>query len=226
MAAEPGKVVSLSVDNTPADGSPGGSGTGAASVRNMAMGGAMQMVAGAKAIFGRLQPAAEFAQFSKPENDIAHRAKSNLVHYQANYIALFVVAAVIAFATHPVSLILVLLLIVGWMFFLKKNSDPEWQVVVAGMSLGPTRRTLAVTAVTIIVLFFFVGNALFPALIICSILVAAHSVLHPVTYDVLADEQLPALVPSWSSVFAEGSPAAAGANAEPQGYQGPMYTGP
>lgn len=126
----------------------------------------------------KMQPWREFCSLSKPNGDMRARLEANLTHYQINYAVIFLILMIISIIINPKCLIVICVLMVVWMAFLKKNDDPNWEVVIGGMPLGKTQRWMALGAITAIVLLCVVGQIVFSAAFACAILVVIHGVMH------------------------------------------------
>jgi len=111
-------------------------------------------------------------------SDACSRLTANIYHFQTNYAILFVVGLVLAIVLQPSALFSVVATVVAWMFFLKKNDDPEWSPVVGGVALGPVQRWLLMCAITAIVLLFVAGPTIFNAAILYLLGALTHGVLH------------------------------------------------
>jgi len=85
---------------------------------------------------------------------------------------------IVSIIINPKCLIVICVLALVWMAFLKKNDDPNWEVVIGGMPLGKTQRWMALGAITAIVLLCVVGQIFFSAAFFCACLVVLHGVLH------------------------------------------------
>merc|ERR1719379_120105 len=118
------------------------------------------------------------------------RLESNLVHYQINYAIIFLILMVISIIMNPRCLVVICILVMIWMWFLNKNDDPNWNLVIGGVPLGKTQRWMGLSGLTALVLLSVVGNVIFSAAFMCAILIVVHSVLHPmpVQIDVATDD--------------------------------------
>mmetsp|Transcript_46350 Transcript_46350/g.91893 ORF Transcript_46350/g.91893 Transcript_46350/m.91893 type:complete len:264 (-) Transcript_46350:290-1081(-) len=120
-----------------------------------------------------------FIPLSVPSSSHAcSRLMANIYHFQTNYAILFVVGLVSAIVLEPSALVSVVVTVVAWMFFLKKNDDPEWSPVVGGVALGPVQRWLLMSAITAIFILFMAGGTVFNAAIFYLLCAIAHGVLH------------------------------------------------
>jgi len=128
----------------------------------------------------KIQPWREFFNLSKPNGDMRQRLEANLTHFQINYAAIFLILMVVSIVINPQCLIVICILALVWMAFLRKNDDPNWQVVVGGFPLNKSHRWMALGTITAIVLLCVVGQIFFSAAFFCAILVLVHGVLHEV----------------------------------------------
>lgn len=117
------------------------------------------------------------------------RLEANLTHFQINYACIFLIQCIVSIITNPHCLVAILVLVCVWMWFLKKNDDPNWQVNIGGMDLGKTQRWLILCALSAVAFLMSVGNLLFSSAFATGIFVLLHGVLHPLPesgYDVAA----------------------------------------
>jgi len=134
----------------------------------------------------KIRPWREFFMFTKPEGDMKARLEANLTHYQINYACIFLLQCIISIVSNPHCLVVIVVLVCLWMWFLKKNDDPNWQVTIGGMDLGKTQRWMILCALSAVAFLMSVGNLLFSCAFGTGCLVLLHGVLHPVvesTYD-------------------------------------------
>lgn len=117
----------------------------------------------------------------------------NLKFYKFNYAAIAVGFLLFTIITTPWCLGVVLIMAAAWGAFLKKNEDPEWVVVVGGVTVDKYKRTLSMSALTILSVIIFIGSTITYVLVSTSFLSILHAVFHrqPVSdaYDVV-DEDL------------------------------------
>lgn len=129
----------------------------------------------------KMRPWREFLWLSKPqEGEATKRLERNLTHFQINYAVIFLLQMVFSIVMNPHCLVVISVLALVWMSFLKKNDDPNWEVVVGGVPLGKTQRWMALGTVTAVVLLCVVGQIFFSAAFFSAILVLVHGVMHPV----------------------------------------------
>lgn len=128
----------------------------------------------------KMRPWREFFHFTKPDGDVKARLEANLSHFQINYALLFVSLMVTSIVMDPHSVIVICVLALLWMWFLKKNDDPNWEVVVGGIPLGKTHRWMALCGISMLAFLVTAGNLIFSTCFFCAILVVAHGSLHPV----------------------------------------------
>lgn len=136
----------------------------------------------------KIRPWREFVSLSRPQGDARKRMEGNLTYYQINYAAIFLLLMISSILMNPKCLVVVSVLVLVWMAFLKNNDDPSWQVRIAGLDLGKTQRWAILNVITAIALFCVVGGVFFHAAWLCSLLVLAHCVLHPVPEAIAASE--------------------------------------
>lgn len=129
---------------------------------------------------GKAQPWRDFLlpMSVPPASEGCSRITANIYNFQTNYAILFVLQLVLAIVLQPSALITIVLTVLVWMSFLKKNEDPEWKPTLGGMELGPMQRWLLLAAVTAIVLLFVAGGAIFNAALLYLFAMLAHGVLH------------------------------------------------
>lgn len=129
----------------------------------------------------KIQPWREFCKVGMPDKAQArNRLEANLVHYQINYAIIFLVLMIISIIMNPRCLVVICVLVMVWMWFLKKNDDPNWNLEIGGVPLGKTQRWMGLSGLTALVLLSVVGNVVFSAAFMCAILVVVHGVLHAI----------------------------------------------
>jgi len=106
------------------------------------------------------------------------RLTSNVYSYQTNYAILFVAQLVLAILLQPSALFCIGLTVAVWVFFLKKNDDPDWHPVVGGMQLGPMQRWILLAGLTALVLVFVAGGTIFNAALMYVVLAFVHAMVH------------------------------------------------
>merc|ERR1712039_509123 len=106
------------------------------------------------------------------------RLTANTYTFQTNYAILFVLQLVLAIVFQPSALITIIMTVVVWIFFLKKNDDPDWAPIVGGVQLGPMQRWLCMLAATAIILLFVVGGVVFNTAMLFCVFIFVHGVLH------------------------------------------------
>ena len=91
----------------------------------------------------QLRPLREFAAVSVPTKETWQvRLQTNVPYFQVNYLATFSVMLFVSILISPTTLFFMILMAIGWFFFLHKNEDENWQVIVGGVQLGKTQRTM------------------------------------------------------------------------------------
>lgn len=130
---------------------------------------------------------------ARPESltDALSRIRKNLAYFKVNYVA--VVSLVLAFSlfSHPLSLLVLVGLLAGWMFlYLFRPSDQP--LVVFGRTFSDRETLLALVLSTIVVVFITsVGSLLTSALMIGVAIVCVHGAF-VVPDDLFMDDQEPA----------------------------------
>lgn len=106
------------------------------------------------------------------------RLTANIYSFQTNYAILFVLQLVFAIVFHPSALICIIIVVIVWVVFLKKNDDPDWAPMIGGVTLGPIQRLLLLAMVTALTLFFVAGSAIFNTIWLYVLFVLVHGVVH------------------------------------------------
>ncbi|RID54353.1 hypothetical protein BRARA_G01680 [Brassica rapa] len=133
------------------------------------------------------------SSMARPESltDALSRIRKNLAYFKVNYVA--VVSLVLAFSlfSHPLSLLVLLGLLAGWMFlYLFRPSDQP--LVVFGRTFSDRETLLALVLSTVVVVFMTsVGSLLTSALMIGVAIVCVHGAF-VVPDDLFMDDQEPA----------------------------------
>ncbi|CAF2058938.1 hypothetical protein Bca4012_099647 [Brassica carinata] len=133
------------------------------------------------------------SSMARPESltDALSRIRKNLAYFKVNYVA--VVSLVLAFSlfSHPLSLLVLVGLLAGWMFlYLFRPSDQP--LVVFGRTFSDRETLLALVLSTIVVVFITsVGSLLTSALMIGVAIVCVHGAF-VVPDDLFMDDQEPA----------------------------------
>eukprot|EP00435_Cladocopium_sp_Y103_P042591 s679_g11.t2 len=134
----------------------------------------------ASSFLSKAQPWREFLwPLSVPTaNEGCSRLSANVFNFQTNYAILFVVELVLSILTQPSALMCIILTVITWVLFLKKNEDPDWAPKIGGVVLSPMQRWLLLAAVTAIVLLLWVGGPIFNAALMYLFFFLAHGLLH------------------------------------------------
>ncbi|KAG7561050.1 Prenylated rab acceptor PRA1 [Arabidopsis thaliana x Arabidopsis arenosa] len=133
------------------------------------------------------------SSMARPESltDALSRIRKNLAYFKVNYVA--IVSLVLAFSlfSHPLSLLVLIGLLGGWMFlYLFRPSDQP--LVVFGRTFSDRETLLALVLSTIVVVFMTsVGSLLTSALMIGVAIVCVHGAF-VVPDDLFMDDQEPA----------------------------------
>lgn len=124
---------------------------------------------------------------AKP-NDVGtaiDRARRNFSYFLTNYGLLFTVYMVSQILLSPSSMFLMVLLTIVWIWFGRKNEDPEWVVTIGGIPLGPSQRQLALFAVTMLLTLMISGGLIFSSMLCFAFGASIHACVHepPVLTD-------------------------------------------
>jgi len=132
---------------------------------------------------GKAQPWRSFLlPLSAPTaNEGCTRLTTNIYSYQTNYAILFVVQLIVSLLLQPSALISIIVVVMVWMLFLKKNDDPDWQPTIGGVQLGPMQRWLLLAAITAIILLVVAGGTILNASLLYLAIICAHGLCHDVS---------------------------------------------
>ena len=136
-----------------------------------------------------VRPWKEFIIVSKPPTSadvIMKKIQTNVVYYQSNYLMLMTVFLLFSVLTSPSCLFLFGILGAGWAYLLKKNEDPTYMLVVAGVPLGKQQRMIGAALISGIMILIFAGSIIMSVLGMSAVAVGAHALLN----DSSAPEQL------------------------------------
>ena len=136
-----------------------------------------------------VRPWKEFIIVAKPPTSadvIMKKIQTNVVYYQSNYLVLMTVFLLLSVLTSPACLLLFGLLGAGWGYLLKKNEDPTYMLVTAGVPLGKQQRMITAALVSGILILIFAGSIIMSVLGMSAVAVGAHALLN----DSPAPEQL------------------------------------
>lgn len=128
----------------------------------------------------KAQPWREFClPLASPNSaDGCSRLTSNVYTYQTNYAILFVIFLLFTIMLQPSALVSIVVIILVWMIFLKKNDDPEWKPELGGVQLGPMQRWLLLAAVTAIILLMVAGSTIFNSALMFLAFIFCHGLVH------------------------------------------------
>jgi len=110
--------------------------------------------------------------------DGCSRLTANIYNFQTNYAILFVLQLGFAILFQPSALITIFITVTVWVFFLKKNEDPDWKPVIGDVQLGSMQRWLLLGSVTAIVLLFVIGGAIVNTALMYIVGAFCHGILH------------------------------------------------
>ena len=128
-----------------------------------------------------VRPWKEFVVVAKPPTSgdvIVKKIQTNVRYYQSNYLLLVTVFLLLSILTTPSCLVLFAVLAAGWGFLLKKNEDPNYMLVLAGIPLGKPQRTILASVVSGILILIFAGSLILSVLALSAVAVSAHAVLN------------------------------------------------
>eukprot|EP00746_Dinoflagellata_sp_MGD_P127262 gnl/MRDRNA2_/MRDRNA2_61889_c0_seq2.p1 gnl/MRDRNA2_/MRDRNA2_61889_c0~~gnl/MRDRNA2_/MRDRNA2_61889_c0_seq2.p1 ORF type:complete len:216 (-),score=39.85 gnl/MRDRNA2_/MRDRNA2_61889_c0_seq2:30-608(-) len=129
-----------------------------------------------------MRPWDKFMVLKKPDGSIAIKDKvqANLHHFQINYAIVCAVGLVIAIISHPLHILVLVLIGFLWATFMKKNmADPNWKPKVGPVELTVMHRWTGMATVSIVLTLLVAGEALVTVLGICGALSLGHAALHP-----------------------------------------------
>eukprot|EP00933_Yihiella_yeosuensis_P083426 TRINITY_DN9763_c1_g1_i1.p1 TRINITY_DN9763_c1_g1~~TRINITY_DN9763_c1_g1_i1.p1 ORF type:complete len:261 (+),score=70.37 TRINITY_DN9763_c1_g1_i1:114-896(+) len=106
------------------------------------------------------------------------RITANIYNFQTNYAILFMVQLVMSIVMQPSALISIGLTISAWLFFLKKNADPEWQPKMGGVVMNSMQRWSLLVASTALILLFFVGGVIINSIMMFVMFTLLHGLVH------------------------------------------------
>jgi hypothetical protein len=130
------------------------------------------------ALLMQLRPWQEVLAMKKPDLDtLKVKIPANLVYFQANYCALGLTCIAVTVFTSASAILLLGLLTLFWTWFLSRNEDPDWVVVVANMPLQPKQRLAAAATVSVTLLLVFLGGVMLSALGFASFLSTVHAAI-------------------------------------------------
>jgi hypothetical protein len=128
------------------------------------------------ALAAQLRPWQEVLSIKKPDVDtLKVKIPANLVYFQANYCALGLSCITLSVFTSTSAIFLLGLLALFWTWFLSRNEDPDWVVVVANMPLQPKQRLAAAATVSVTLLLVFLGGVMLSAVGFASFLATVHA---------------------------------------------------
>mmetsp|Transcript_77126 Transcript_77126/g.223205 ORF Transcript_77126/g.223205 Transcript_77126/m.223205 type:complete len:284 (+) Transcript_77126:99-950(+) len=111
-------------------------------------------------------------------SDGCSRITSNIYNFQTNYAILFIAQLALGIVLQPSALVAIVMTVVVWIFFLKKNDDPDWSPTLGGMQLGPVQRWLLLAAATTLILLFVAGGTIINSSASFIMAAFAHGVFH------------------------------------------------
>lgn len=128
-----------------------------------------------------LRPWKEFMVLAKPPTTMDIMAKKihyNMRYYQANYMLVSFGFLAFSVLTSPSCLLLFAILASGWMYLMKLGEDPNYMLVVAGVPLGKSQRTVVASIISAILILIFAGSLILSVIAMSAIGVAAHALIN------------------------------------------------
>lgn len=118
-----------------------------------------------------------FWPYVKPQDSAEAIANmtANISFFQTNYAICFVAYLIFQIVYSPVSLCTIGGLTLLWLWFLRKNEDPEWVVTVSGIPLGPTQRYVVLILTSALLVFMLCGTLILSSCLFFSFFSAAHA---------------------------------------------------
>jgi len=123
-----------------------------------------------------VRPWAELTKVTRPRcSQLRPRLQQNLPLYKGNYAVLAIATSLLFCILSPQCIIAAAVLAVVWYFFLKRNSDPEWRTVVAGVELNARTRLLLLAFVSMVIFVIAVGPPLLIGVAVAAVAALAHA---------------------------------------------------
>lgn len=127
---------------------------------------------------GNMKPWPQFLwPYNKPDDSAAALTQmtSNFAYFQTNYALCFVAYLIFQIVYSPISLFTIAFFTLTWLWFLKKNEDPEWVVAVGGIPLGPTQRYVVLILVTALMVFMLCGSLILSSCLFFAFFAGIHA---------------------------------------------------
>ncbi len=124
----------------------------------------------------------EFVIVSKPASATADllmkKVMTNVTYFQYNYLLLISVFMLFSLLTSPTCIFLFAGLGAGWVAFMRKNEDPSWNPVVAGIPLAKAQRSVGMSILSGFAVLIFAGSLILSVLGMSALVVVVHAVLN------------------------------------------------
>lgn len=122
----------------------------------------------------------EFAQVAKPATFEPAQLVRNMNYFRWNYVIVTFAVLVLGLLMSPTALLSLLMSAGGWLYFLHKNSNPEWQpkIPFVNKEITPQMRMYGMGGVTSLFLVFMIGSLIFMLLGFGVVVCVAHGVAH------------------------------------------------
>jgi len=135
----------------------------------------------------------EFAQVAKPTGFEPAQLVRNMNYFRWNYVIVTFAVLVMGLLMSPTALISLLMSAGGWLYFLHKNANPEWQpkIPFVNKEITAQMRMYGMGGVTSLFLIFMIGSLIFMLLGFGVVVCIGHGVCHVPQKDysqVLEDE--------------------------------------
>lgn len=128
------------------------------------------------------------AAFDKPESvaDAFSRMKKNLSYFRMNYAIFMLVVVALSLLWHPISLLVLAILVAAWIYLYFSRSEP---LVIFNRPIGDNQVLIVLGIVTIVALFLTsAGAALITSLVLGVVIICVHAAFRRPD-DLFLDEQ-------------------------------------
>eukprot|EP00397_Hematodinium_sp_SG-2012_P053109 GEMP01063201.1.p1 GENE.GEMP01063201.1~~GEMP01063201.1.p1 ORF type:complete len:184 (+),score=30.42 GEMP01063201.1:122-673(+) len=125
----------------------------------------------------------------KKENVVPY-LNQNMRLYKGNYLCVTTAILLLTIVSSPWCLFVVALLAGGWVGFLRKNEDENWQVNIGGVVMSKMHRLYAMLLLTALIVIMFLGSVIGSVIFCGGLFVLGHGVLHKPTEVLSVDEDI------------------------------------